>query len=150
VDYGWNFITERIALGGSFAGPADAAALKAAGITHVINCTELCDPAYVEGQFAMLWPMPRQPDDGNPRTLDWFRQGVNFWRENEQSKIYVHCHAGMNRSASMVYALLRAMGIKPDDARHLIAVNRPMDMVGDLGSSILAIRYGGEVDAMLK
>lgn len=149
MDYGWNWITERLALGGSFASPADADALKAAGITHVINCTELCDPEYVESAFSMCWPNPRQPDDGAPRTARYFREGAQFWRSNQARKIYVHCHAGMNRSASMIYLFLRLMGLKPADARHLIATNRSLDLAGDLGSSILAIRYGDEADSVI-
>lgn len=148
--YGWDWITEWLALGGGFESDADVKALQEAGVSHVINCTEICDPLYVENNFVMCWPNPRQPDDGKPRTAQYFREGVAFWRFNQTRKIYVHCHAGMNRSASMVYLFLRLMGIKPQDARHLLASNRTMDIAGDLGSSILGLRYADEAESVIK
>lgn len=140
ISYGWNFITARIALGGEINDAADVAELQAAGITHVINCTENAAPYSQTVLLSTCWPQPPQPDDGMPRGAAWFQQGGDFWRANEDKKIYVHCHAGLNRSASMVYYLLRLMGLDDTDARIIIINNRPMDMVG--------IRYAPEAAAL--
>lgn len=152
MNYGWDWITDRIALGGAFQSPADVATLKTAGITHVINCVELCDPAYVEQAFAMCWPMPRQPDDGSPRTAPWFREGWVFWESHAldpKSKLYIHCEYGINRSASMTYYLLRKLGIQQADTHHIIAENRVLDLLGYFGSAILGLRYADEAEAAL-
>lgn len=141
MDYSWNWITEYIALGGEMTSEQDVAELKAAGIIRVINCREICDPLYSEDALVTCWPKPRHADDGTPRTAQWFREGVSFWRANPHGKLYVHCHAGLNRSASMVYAILRVMGLKPKDARELIVANRPMDIVG--------VRYADEADSVI-
>jgi len=145
MEFGWNWITERIALGGKFDAGTDAGDLLARGITTVLNCREEEDPDYVLKTFACLWPQPAQLDDGKNRGIDWFRQGVHWWKGfalDPSTKLYVHCTAGLNRSASMVYALLRTMGLSETDARLLIVRHRWIDAVG--------VRYAEEVDTYLK
>lgn len=152
MDYGWDFITERIALGGEFQAQQDVTDLRNAGITHVINCREVCDPKYVEDSLVVYWPSPRLPDNGKLRTPEFFKSAGDWWSSmmwDHSKKLYVHCHAGMNRSASMVYYILRLMGIKPKDARHLIVANRPLDMAGAWSDNILGLRYAEEAEKYL-
>jgi hypothetical protein len=146
MEYSWNWITDRIALGGQFENLADVDALKLAGVTAVINCREVPDPDWVKKSFASYFqPLPAQPDDGKPRTLEWFQSGVGFWLPRAldlDQRVYVHCHAGLNRSASMVDALLLYLGLEPDDARWLIIRHRWIDAVG--------IRYAMEAEDAVK
>jgi hypothetical protein len=145
MEFGWNWITDRVALGGQFETPLDAKDLRDAGITHILNCREVADPDYVRNAFAYSEPQPARPDDGQPRTTPWFAAGRQFWEPvalSSQSKLYVHCHAGLNRSASMVYFLLRIMGLAGVDAKSLIIRHRWIDIVG--------IRYAEEADAAVK
>ncbi len=146
MEFGWNWVTDRIALGGQFETPDDMTALKRAGVTAVINCREVPDPPWVIKSFAVYAePQPAQPDDGKPRGLGWFQSGIGIWLPlamKLDERVYVHCHAGINRSASMVYALLLYMGLTPDDARWLIVRHRWVDAVG--------IRYADEAELAVK
>jgi len=95
MEYGFNFITDRIALGGQFETPDDMTMLKRAGITAVINCREVPDPPWVIKSFAVYAePQPAQPDDGKPRTLGWFQSGIGVWLPlamKLDERAYVHC-----------------------------------------------------------
>lgn len=131
--FGWNWVTSRLAIGGAFEGPQDAETLLGAGITHVINCTEFDDPVYVTGMFQYCWAKPAKPDDGTPRTLDWFRDGGLFWLPVATSvvvKTYVHCSYGLERSHAMVVYMLMRLGLSLDDAWLLICRHRPVDVIG--------------------
>jgi len=142
MEFGWNWITDRIALGGRPLDSKDFIELAHYGITAILNCHDEPDD---KRDFAQLWPQPAKPDDGTIRGIDWFRQGVHWWKGfafDKDTKLYVHCKAGLNRSASMVYAMLRTFGLSAIDARLVIVRHRWIDAVG--------IRYADEVDTYLK
>ena len=87
------------------------------GITAVLNLTIRHDPN---------WPFPTfqdgTPDDGQHKTSAWFGPGITraLHVMHNGGKILVHCEAGVNRSPSMAYAILRAMGRSPGEATHLV------------------------------
>lgn len=152
MDYSWNWITTRIALGGQFESVSDLSELTKVGITDVINCREVPDPAYVTDKVSVCWPQPYKPDDGTQRTQEWFVAGGNYWKFlffQPERKVYVHCHAGMNRSASMVYFLLRLYGLYPDDAKSLIHKHRWLTDGGVLTPE-LGIRYAEEAEMYVR
>ena len=88
------------------------AAMQRLGITSVLNLTIRHDPN---------WPFQTMedgtPDDGLPKAASWFGKGIGFvLRAQHAGKVLIHCEAGVNRSPSMAYAVLRAMGRSPIEA----------------------------------
>lgn len=136
--YGISKITSFLYLGGTFESPRDVDSLTARGVTHVLNCSEIEDPDFVKAAFDYLMAEPAKPDDGTPRGAAWFKAGLLFLGSGRV--VYVHCHAGLNRSASMVYARLLQLGISRFAARAIIDLHRPMDLVG--------LRYSDEAEGL--
>jgi protein-tyrosine phosphatase len=99
--------------------PDDVWVLRRVGITHVLDCRKLepVDAIYrgtgiVYRQFGVL-------DDGKSKPDEWFHQGIEFALEalrGRRSRVLVHCRFGMSRAPSMVYAILRALGMGSEEA----------------------------------
>lgn len=126
----FNFVTDRVATGAALSGPADVAALVAAGITAVIDCRSEFDdtPLFASGGIAVLWN--GVADDGNPSTHgpDWFGKSLAFALPilaAPHGKVLAHCAAGVNRGPSTAYAILRAQGLSAVDAEAMIRRARP-------------------------
>jgi hypothetical protein len=148
MELGISHVTSRIYLGGMFESPNDVYLLRAHDVTDVINCREDDDPDYIKSQFGYCWPKPRQKDNGKPRGQEWFAEGVGYALDAlaapgmPKKVIYVHCRAGFNRSASMVYAILRSIGLGNFAAREMICRHRWEDLLG--------IRYADEAIETLR
>ena len=75
----------------------------------------------------MLWnPID---DDFQPKSPDVFQRGVDFALEalDEQgTKLFVHCAAGIHRAPMMTLAILCSLGWKVGDALQLIEARRPV------------------------
>ena len=141
--FGYNFITNRIAVGGSIESEGMANELLLRGITHVLNVSEFADPAFASAIFKTCFNPTL--DDGTFKPASWFADSLAFILPDvtdPKLRFYVHCVAGINRSASTVYAVLRALGLNPMAARLIIELNRPLDFVG--------LRYAGDADVALK
>jgi protein-tyrosine phosphatase len=116
-DHHW--VTEQIALGSVVCEPEHIRAIRRAGITHVLDCRKLepLDALYlgtgiIYRQYGVL-------DDGKPKPDEWFHQGVEFAMQalrGRGSRVLVHCRLGMSRAPSMVYAILRALGMGSEEA----------------------------------
>jgi protein-tyrosine phosphatase len=116
-DHHW--ATEQIALGSVVCEPDHIRAIRRAGITHVLDCRKLepLDTLYlgtgiIYRQYGVL-------DDGKPKPDEWFHQGVEFALQalqGQRSRVLVHCRFGMSRAPSMVYAILRALGMGSEEA----------------------------------
>ena len=123
----YNFVTDRIATGGGIGSKADVDQLVAAGITHVIDMrAEFDDNTLGDLRIQILW-LPQQ-DDGTPRPLKHYRQGIQFAYgalAQPSPKVYCHCAAGVNRGPLMCYALLRAFGLPQQEAIDRIKAVRP-------------------------
>jgi dual specificity phosphatase 3 len=120
-------ITGRLFVGGQI-NDGDWPALKAAGITHVLDAQlEREDRAPADEDIFALW-VP-QPDDGkHPKPVSWFRYAVAFglWAlTNPNARLLTHCAAGVNRGPSLGYAVMRAQGWSREDAFALLKKNRP-------------------------
>ena len=63
-------------------------------------------------------------DDFQPKPAEIFQRGVNFaleCLEDPESKLYVHCAAGVHRAPMMTLAILCAMGWELEQAkRHIL------------------------------
>ena len=126
-DVAW--VTPRVATGAGPQTRADVRALRAAGVTHVVDCRAEVDatPIYAGSGLALC----RAPtgDDGAPKGEAWFGPGVRFalaaLRDRPDARILSQCAAGINRGPSMCFALLLALGARPADARRAILRVRP-------------------------
>jgi protein-tyrosine phosphatase len=127
VAVSFNFVTERIAVGGGIESKADVDQIVAAGITHVIDMrAEFDDDTLNDSRITILW-LP-QVDDGEMRPLGHYRKGIQFAfpaLSLPNTRIFPHCAAGLNRGPTMCYALLRAFGFPQSEAIAKIRTVRP-------------------------
>ena len=126
MDITW--VTDRIAVGGGIWNAENMAAVARAGITHIIDMQiEFDDRPLAEPHgIAVCWnPVD---DDFAPKRGDVFRRGVDFALaalEENGTKLFVHCAAGVHRAPMMTLALLGVMGWTLQDAMQLIEGRRP-------------------------
>ncbi|HVP64477.1 MAG TPA: dual specificity protein phosphatase [candidate division Zixibacteria bacterium] len=125
IDITW--VTDRIAVGGGIWVQEKMDELARMGVTHVIDMqiefddTPLGEAAGVE----VLWnPVD---DDFEPKSPEIFDRGVRFALgalEKTESKIFIHCAAGVHRAPMMTLAVLRALGHELNDAKQMIQTKR--------------------------
>jgi len=68
-------------------------------------------------------------DDFQPKSPEVFQRGVDFALEaldEEGTKLFVHCAAGVHRAPMMTLAILCSLSWKLADALHLIEARRPV------------------------
>jgi len=127
MDMTW--ITARIALGGGIWSPENMAAVARTGITHIIDMqiefddTPLAEPHDIE----VLWNPT--DDDFQSKPPELFQRGVDFALqalEDDNSRVFVHCAAGVHRAAMMTLAILCAQGWNMGDAMQTIMTRRPV------------------------
>jgi protein-tyrosine phosphatase len=91
----------------------------AAGITHIVDMqiefddTQLAEPYGVQ----VLWNPTDDDFQAKPAAL--LQRGVDFALaalEDPESKVYIHCAAGVHRAPMMTLAVLRALGWSLEDA----------------------------------
>ena len=127
IDITW--ITDRIAVGGGIWTPGNMASIAAEGITHIIDMQREFDDTPLAAAFdiEVLWN--RTDDDFQSKPAELFRSGVNFALaalKEDDTKLFIHCAAGIHRAPMMAHALLGSMGWDLDDARALIEEKRPV------------------------
>ena len=125
MDMSW--VTDRIAVGGGIWNAVRMAEVPGADVTHVIDMqiefddTPLAEPHGIE----VLWnPVD---DDFQPKPPELFQRGVDFALaalEQDESKLLIHCAAGVHRAPMMALAVLRTLGWELDDACNLIQTRR--------------------------
>jgi len=122
------WVTDRIAVGGGIWNAENMATVARLGITHIIDMQiEFDDTALAEAhEIEVCWnPVD---DDFEPKPAVVFERGVEFALgalEEDDSKLFVHCAAGVHRAPMMTLALLGAMGWSVEDAVDLIESRRP-------------------------
>ena len=126
MDITW--VTDRIAVGGGIWNADNMAAVSRAGITHIIDMQiEFDDTALASPHgIAVCWnPVD---DDFEPKSEEVFVRGVEFALgalEEDGTKVFVHCAAGVHRAPMMTLALLAVMGWPLEAAMELIEGRRP-------------------------
>lgn len=112
---------------GPFASPPRSDDLLAAGVTHILNVGE--SPSVLragEGSFReVAWrpvaDLERIPDEAARECLDTLHRMLT----EPDSRVYVHCVAGWNRSPTVVWLYLVACGADPPQARQAIGRRSP-------------------------
>ena len=127
LDYDW--VTDRLAVGGAIWTHRNMRLLAAAGVTHVVNMQmEFNDSEISDGTgVSVLWnPCD---DDFLEKPPELLRQGVEFAvraYQEPDSRIYFHCSAGVHRGPMMLLAFLSARDMSMDEAMALIHSKRPI------------------------
>ncbi len=126
MDITW--VTDRIAVGGGIWSAENMAKVSREGITHIIDMQIEFDdtPLAKAHEIVVCWnPID---DDFEPKGPDVFARGVEFALaalEENGTKLFIHCAAGVHRAPMMTLALLGVMGWKVEDAMDLIEKKRP-------------------------
>jgi hypothetical protein len=124
-----SWVTDRIAVGSGIYTATDVAVVRDAGITHVIDCRTTEEPhvrqRYRDAGIDVL--NNPTPDDGARKPPEWFARGIRYALQalrDPAAKLLVHCAAGVSRSPSLTYAILRALGRDPVAAEAEIRMAR--------------------------
>jgi hypothetical protein len=130
------WVTPRIAICGDL--PTDRAAAREQlrnwednGITHEIDVRiEANDSEFVSANSSIEYVWCGVDDDGGRRDDSWFDEVTGtitgILEEDPEAKVVVHCHLGVNRAPSIVFATLLAMGWDDLDALRRIRDERPI------------------------
>jgi len=127
MDMTW--VTGRIAVGGGIWTAQNMAQVAQAGVTHILDMQIEFDDTSLAAPhgIAVLWnPID---DDFQPKSPEVFQRGVDFALEalDEQgTKVFVHCAAGVHRAPMMTLAILCSLSWKLEDALLLIEAKRPV------------------------
>ena len=133
MDITW--LTDRIAVGGGIWTAENMAKVAREGVTHIIDMQiEFDDTALgaVHG-IEVLWNPT--DDDFEAKPAELFRRGVDFAQAalgEPETKLFIHCAAGVHRAPMMALALLGSMGWTVEDAMALIEKRRPVADFADV------------------
>src|SRR6266849_4487558 len=113
MDITW--VTGRIAVGGGIWTAENMAAVARAGVTHILDMqVEFDDTALAEPYgIKVLWNPT--DDDFQPKPPEVFQRGVEFALEaleEEGTKLFIHCAAGVHRAPMMALAVLCSLSWK--------------------------------------
>ncbi len=127
MDMTW--VTGQIAVGGGIWTAQNMAEVARAGVTHILDMqVEFDDTALAEPHgIAVLWnPID---DDFQPKPVEVLQRGVEFALQaldEDGSKLFVHCAAGVHRAPMMTLAILCSLNWRLGEAMQLIETRRPM------------------------
>jgi protein-tyrosine phosphatase len=133
MDMTW--VTGRIAVGGGIWTAENMTQVARAGVTHILDMQiEFDDTALAAPHgITVLWnPID---DDFQPKSPEVFQRGVDFALEaldEEGTKLFVHCAAGVHRAPMMTLAILCSLNWKLGDALQLIEARRPVADFADV------------------
>ena len=105
------WVSKRLAFGSAVTTWGHVEKLQALGVTHIVNLRSNRHGKKIR-QFKNLW-LPFR-DDMKPRPKWFYRRSLRFYRKamrKANAKVFVMCHHGICRSASVTYFLLRASGL---------------------------------------
>lgn len=123
------WVSERLAFGSGIRSWRDVEKLQSLGVTHVINLRHNKHGKKVR-QFKNL--RLRFTDDKKLRPAWFYRRALIFYMRalgKRSSKVFVMCRAGICRSASLTYFLLRASGFTCTRAKKTVVRVRPCAII---------------------
>ena len=125
MDMTW--VTNRIAVGGGIWTDEKMIEVVRAGVTHVIDMQIEFDDTSLAAPYGVQVLWNPTDDDFQLKPPELFRRGVDFALEaldDAESRVFIHCAAGVHRAPMMTLALLRALGFSLDDAIEMIQSRR--------------------------
>ena len=140
-------ITECLSVG-PFVPPEHAAKLRNAGVTHILNVSDVPSMVSSENGFAEVADVPmsdsrRLTAATALQALDTLHRLVSV----PDSHVYVHCIAGQIRSPTVLWLYLLALGVPLQDARDWIEMRSRNSVAGhyrmvDSEHVLLAQKHG--------
>ena len=94
-----NKITDKVYLGDCF-GADDETKIKANKITHVLSCMGGLSPKYKDS--SIIQKIIELDDTETQNIFQYFYDSIKFIENS--NKVFVHCFAGVSRSATLVIA----------------------------------------------
>jgi protein-tyrosine phosphatase len=143
MDMSW--ITGRIAVGGGIWTDDQMASLVNMGVTHIINMQIEFDDRTIAAPYDVKVLWNATDDDFQPKPSELFRRGVDFAMEaldRPETKLYIHCAAGVHRAPMMALAVLRSLGYSLEDASNMLETRRHVVDLADV--------YVRSVEAFMK
>ena len=125
MDMTW--VTDRIAVGGGIWNDENMAEVVKRGVTHIIDMQIEFDDRPLAEPYPVKVLFNPTDDDFQPKPPQLFQAGVQFALdalEEPDTKVYVHCAAGVHRAPMMTLAILRVMGWPLQKAKDLILERR--------------------------
>jgi hypothetical protein len=133
IDITW--ISDRIGVGGGIWNADNMAAASRAGITHIIDMQIEFDDTPLAAPFGISVCWNPVDDDFEPKPAAVFKRGVDFALaalKQDETKLFVHCAAGVHRAPMMALALLGVLGWTVEDAMEMIERKRPVADFADV------------------
>ena len=127
MDISW--VTERIALGGGIWNARNMEDLANASVTHVLNMQIEFDDRPLADPYGIRVLWNPTDDDFLPKPAELLKRGVDFALaalDKPESRLYVHCAAGVHRAPMMTLAILCAFEWELEAAMALIETRRPV------------------------
>ena len=125
MDMTW--VTNRIAVGGGIWTDEKMIEVVRAGVTHIIDMQIEFDDTQLAGRYGVKVLWNPTDDDFQPKPPALFQRGVDFALEaldDADSRVFIHCAAGVHRAPMMTLAVLRALGFSLEDATDMIQSRR--------------------------
>ena len=117
MDMTW--VTDQIAVGGGIWNEANMIEVVREGVTHIIDMQIEFDDTRLAEPYGLRVLWNPTDDDFRPKSPELLQRGVDFALEafkDPQSKLLIHCAAGVHRAPMMTLAVLRAQGWSLIDA----------------------------------
>ena len=125
MDMTW--VTDRIAVGGGIWYEHNMIEVARIGVTHIIDMQVEFDDTGLAEPYGVRVLWNPTDDDFRPKPTALLQRGVDFALEaleEPESKLYIHCAAGVHRGPMMTLAVMRALGWSLDDALATITERR--------------------------
>ncbi len=124
----YQFVTDRLAIGGAISSIENMRKIASAGITHVVDLQLEFDDRTIVGETGVEVLWIECADDFLPKPSEIFWDGALFALEALESpdaRVLFHCAAGIHRSPMMLLAILGVLGYEREKAIQLIGLVRP-------------------------
>jgi protein-tyrosine phosphatase len=140
------WVSRRLCFGSAITTWSHVEKLQTLGITHVVNLRRNKHRKKLR-QFKSLW-LPFR-DDKKPRPKWFYRRALHFHvraMRRRHARLFVMCHHGICRSASLTYFLLRSNGLSNQWAQSAVIGARPRAIIcrayRESGEIFLALESG--------
>ncbi len=133
MDMTW--VTDRLAVGGGIWTDEKMMEVVQAGVTHIIDMQIEWDDTRLAAPYGVKVLWNPTDDDFRRKPAELFRRGVDFALQaldDAETRLFIHCAAGVHRAPMMTLAVLRAMGFGLQDGMDMIQSRRKVVDFADI------------------